>query len=115
MISEVAWLEICAEKAAEARAAWLADPDTEAERFALLRGARDAKLATTDYLVAPDYPLTDEQRVAVIGYRQALRDLPAQAGAPWDGGGELTPWPAQPACGGVSPDEAREESDAPCA
>ena len=97
LITQEAWQEICAAKAAEERAAWLASPDTEAERFEMLRGARDAKLAATDYLVAPDYPLTGEQRAAVIAYRQALRDLPAQEGAPWDGGGELTPWPEMPA------------------
>ena len=97
MITEAAWLEIRAARAAEEYAAWLADPETEAERFELLRQARDAKLAATDYLVAPDYPLTDEQRAAVTADRQALRDLPTQEGAPWDGGGELTPWPEEPA------------------
>ena len=96
MITEEAWLEICAAKAAEERAIWLTSPDTESERFELLRSARDAKLTATDYLVAPDYPLADEQRAVVTAYRQALRDLPAQEGAPWDGGGELTPWPEMP-------------------
>ena len=103
LISQEAWQEICAQKAAEEREEWLADPDTEAERFELLRAARDVKLAATDYLVAPDYPLTEEQRAAVTLYRQALRDLPAQEGAPWDGGGEATPWPEEP---GMSSEEA---------
>ncbi len=113
LITEAAWLAICAEKATEERAAWLADPDSEAERFELLRCARDGRLAETDHLVAPDSPLTDAQRAAMISYRQSLRDLPAQEGAPWDGGGELTPWPAKPACCGTAP--VAEESDAPCA
>lgn len=96
LITEAAWLEICAAKAAEEYAAWLADPDTMAERFTMLRAARDAKLTGTDYLVAPDYPLTDDARAEVTAYRQALRDLPAQEGAPWDGGSEGTPWPEMP-------------------
>ena len=96
MITEEAWLEICNAEAAEAYAGWLASPETEAERFEMLRRARDAKLAATDYLVAPDYPLTDAERAAVTAYRQALRDLPAQEGAPWDGGGPATPWPEAP-------------------
>ena len=111
LITGEAWQEICAAKAAEERAEWLASPDTVAERFELLRGARDAKLAATDYLVAPDYPLTDEERAAVTAWRQALRDLPAQAGAPWDGGGALTPWPAEPACC----EKAPAEGENPCA
>ncbi|WP_308622077.1 phage tail assembly chaperone, partial [uncultured Desulfovibrio sp.] len=59
----------------------------------MLRSARGARLDATDYLVAPDYPLASERKAAVITYRQALRDLPARDGAPWDGGGEATPWP----------------------
>ena len=102
---------MCADRAAEARAAWLESPDTEEERFAMLRSARDAKLAATDYLVVPDYPLSEEERAAVTAYRQVLRDLPAQPGAPWDGDGEATPWPAQPACCGKVP----AEGEKPCA
>ncbi|MDY0204729.1 MAG: phage tail assembly chaperone [Desulfovibrio desulfuricans] len=34
--------------------------------------------------------------MTIKAYRQFLRDLPAQEGAPWDGGGELTPWPELP-------------------
>ena len=45
----------------------------------------------------PDYPISDDQRAVVQAYRQALRDLPSQEGAPWDGGGEETPWPELPA------------------
>ena len=68
----------------------------EQEKFILLRGMRDGKIAATDYLIMPDYPLPEEKKAGVLAYRQALRDLPAQSGAPWDGGGELTPWPTMP-------------------
>ena len=44
-----------------------------------------------------DYPLDNTLKEAVQLYRQALRDLPSQEGAPWDGGGEETPWPVMPA------------------
>ena len=65
--------------------------------FTNLRTERDRRLAATDYLLMPDYPISDDQRAVVQLYRQALRDLPAQPGAPWDGGGEATPWPELPA------------------
>ena len=65
--------------------------------FTNLRTERDRRLAATDYLLMPDYPISDDQRAVVQAYRQALRDLPAQSGAPWDGGGEATPWPDLPA------------------
>lgn len=71
-------------------------PPTEAELFQRLRTERDSRLAATDYLLMPDYPIPADQRTAVQAYRQALRDLPAQDGAPWDGGGKETPWPEIP-------------------
>lgn len=81
--------------AAEAEAARLAEYNSEAARFERLRAERDRRLTATDYLLMPDYPISDVQRAVVQAYRQALRDLPAQSGAPWDGGGESTPWPEQ--------------------
>lgn len=84
-------------KAAEAEAARLAEYNSEAARFERLRAERDQRLTATDYLLMQDYPLQEDQRTAVQTYRQALRDLPAQDGAPWDGGGEATPWPELPA------------------
>lgn len=83
--------------AAEAEAARLAEYNSEAARFERLRSERDQRLAATDYLLMPDYPLSDDQRTILQVYRQALRDLPSQEGAPWDGGGEETPWPVMPA------------------
>lgn len=82
--------------AAEAEAARLAEYNSEAARFERLRAERDRRIAATDYLLMPDYPLAENSRAAVQSYRQALRDLPTQEGAPWDGGGEATPWPAMP-------------------
>lgn len=69
---------------------------TQEELFAALRIQRDSRLTATDYLLMPDYPIDDTTRAAVQTYRQALRDLPSQSGAPWDGGGEATPWPMLP-------------------
>lgn len=83
--------------AAEAEAARLAEYNSEAARFERLRAERDRRLTATDYLLMPDYPISDDQRAVVQAYRQALRDLPAQEGAPWDGGGDETPWPELPA------------------
>lgn len=82
--------------ATEAEAARLAEYNSEEARFERLRAERDRRLSVTDYLLMPDYPISDDQRAVVQTYRQALRDLPAQSGAPWDGGGEATPWPAAP-------------------
>lgn len=82
--------------AAEAEAARLAEYNSEAARFERLRSERDQRLAATDYLLMPDYPISDDQRTILQVYRQALRNLPSQEGAPWDGGGEDTPWPEIP-------------------
>lgn len=84
--------------AAEAEAARLAEYNSEEARFERLRSERDRRLAATDYLLMQDYPLDDTRKEAVRLYRQSLRDLPSQEGAPWDGGGEATPWPELPAC-----------------
>ena len=83
--------------AAEAEAARLAEFNSDAARFERLRAERDSRIAATDYLIMPDYPLAEDSRAAVQSYRQALRDMPTKEGAPWDGGGEATPWPAMPA------------------
>lgn len=64
--------------------------------FLGLRIARDARLADTDKMLLPDYPITAEALEKVKTYRAGLRNLPDQPGAPWDGGGEETPWPELP-------------------
>ena len=71
-------------------------PPTTDQLFAALRAARDARLADTDKMLLPDYPISADSLALVKIYRNALRDIPAQPGAPWDGGGELTPWPELP-------------------
>ena len=80
------WPDLCA---AHARA-------VHTGLFAALRAARDARLASTDKILLPDYPISAEGLPLVKAYRAALRDLPDQPGAPWDGGGAATPWPTRP-------------------
>lgn len=65
--------------------------EVEAEAFAALRAERDKRLADTDYMVMPDYPIGLDKYEAVKAYRQALRDLPQHEGAPWVDGD--IPWP----------------------
>lgn len=84
------------QEAAGAEAIRLAEYNSETARFERLRTERDRRLASTDYLLMPDYPLDITVKEAVQVYRQALRDLPSQDGAPWDGGGKETPWPLMP-------------------
>lgn len=49
-----------------------------------VRGIRDTKLSETDYLVVPDYPISEERLAEVKTYRQALRDIPEQTKFPKD-------------------------------
>ena len=65
---------------------------TDDELASQVRTERDSKIAKTDYLAMPDYPLSDEDRVQVFAYRQALRDLPTQEGFPRE-----VVWPNEPA------------------
>ncbi len=53
-----------------------------------IRSERDALLKECDWTQLADAPV---DQAAWATYRQALRDIPAQAGFPWD----IT-WPAQP-------------------
>ena len=84
-------------EAEAAEAARLEEYNSEPARYQRLRAERDRRIAATDYLVMPDYPLGEAVKAAVSTYRQELRDLPAQEGAPWDGGESGTPWPEVPA------------------
>lgn len=69
------------------------DPEpTEEELAVAARRQRDYMLNATDYLVMPDYPLSEEDRAAVTAYRQALRDIPQSDGFPAD-----IAWPDIPA------------------
>ena len=55
---------------------------TEEELARNVRGARNAKLSETDYLVTSDYPISEENIAEVKVYRQALRDITEQGSFP---------------------------------
>lgn len=58
------------------------------EKAGQVRSERNTKLAATDWTQVADAPVDKE---AWATYRQALRDVPQQAGFPW-----VVEWPAQP-------------------
>lgn len=64
---------------------------TDEDRAEAARERRDQLLADTDYLLMPDYPLGAAELEAVKTYRQALRDVPEQAGFP-----ASIEWPEKP-------------------
>jgi hypothetical protein len=51
-------------------------------RRANVRIQRNDKLSKTDWAVLPDSPLSTEDKAVYENYRNALRDVPAQAGFP---------------------------------
>lgn len=65
-------------------------PDAR-EVEANLRLQRDNLLKASDWTQIDDAPLTAEQKAAWAVYRQALRDVPAQAGFP-----DAIDWPIAP-------------------
>lgn len=81
----------------------LNNPQYIAELFELLRMQRSLRLAEYDTKISQIERQARlgmdvaEQIAAWDAYAQALCSLPEQEGAPWDGGGELTPWPVMPA------------------
>ena len=71
--------------------------------FASLRKERDTRINSILWMrerhsdeleLGPETSLTPEQYTALLTYIQALRDLPAQPGAPWPAGD--IPWPVLP-------------------
>ena len=67
------------------------------ELAASIRAERDRRLAMTDHLVMPDYPISSGKLEDAKAYRQALRDLPQQSGFPWGGPDDpACPWPEEP-------------------
>ena len=75
------------------------------ELFSRLRIKRDTRINSVLWMrerhadeleLGKGTSLTPEQYTALLTYIQALRDIPQQEGAPWDGGGEQTPWPIKP-------------------
>lgn len=62
-----------------------------APAWALLRTNRDQRLAASDKMMLPDYPISEEQQAAWATYRQALRDLPENTADPTN-----PDWPETP-------------------
>ena len=60
----------------------------DAQQAASVRSTRDEKLKATDWTQVDDAPV---DKATWATYRQALRDIPAQAGFPWD-----VNWPVEP-------------------
>ena len=69
----------------------LGELKTDEDYASEAREKRNALIAETDYMAMPDYPLDDEKKAAVFAYRQALRDVPEQAGFP-----RQIDWPVKP-------------------
>ena len=101
------WADLCAAHASAAHTGL----------FASLRAARDARLANTDKMLLPDYPVGADALPVIKAYRAALRNLPDAPGAPWDGGGSATPWPTAPntANSTTSSTSSTSQADQPCA
>ena len=57
-------------------------PLTPEEKASTIRQQRDALLSETDYLMMPDYPMSELARENLKVYRQALRDVPKQPDFP---------------------------------
>lgn len=68
-----------------------APEQTQEEKEQTARNERNMKLTFTDWTQLPDAPLTAETKAAWAAYRQALRDVPEQAGFP-----DVIEWPEQP-------------------
>jgi hypothetical protein len=64
-------------------------PEPDAAFAAIQR--RNKFLRITDKFVLPDFPLSDDLKVAIVNYRQQLRDLTDQSGFP-----NSIVWPEQP-------------------
>lgn len=72
-------------------AIYLTDEEYDTVLAASARQKRDRLIAVTDYLVTPDYPIESDRLAKVKIYRQALRDIPEQAGFP-----RTIAWPEKP-------------------
>ena len=72
-------------------AIYLTDAEYDTVLAASARQKRDRLIAATDYLVTPDYPISDDRLAKIKTYRQALRDIPEQAVFPRD-----IVWPKKP-------------------
>ncbi|EII3125342.1 tail fiber assembly protein [Vibrio parahaemolyticus] len=61
-------------------------------KWAEIRKYRDHLISETDWTQMPDAPLSSAQKTEFANYRQALRDVPNNAGDPDD-----VEWPEKPA------------------
>ena len=64
---------------------------TDEELAQQIRAKRNSLLFQTDYLMMPDYPISDDKRKLIEEYRRALRDIPEQSGFP-----RTIAWPEKP-------------------
>jgi len=69
----------------------LSADELTAINWAEVRATRDGLLASCDWTVATDTPLSDENKAKWVTYRTALRDLPANTDDPLD-----VTWPDAP-------------------
>ena len=60
----------------------LDDPNELDNKKSSVRSIRNNKLKESDWTLSTDSPLTNSQKTEVTTYRQALRDLPADADFP---------------------------------
>jgi len=73
-------------------AVWQAgQADRDAEQAKFVREERDQKLAECDWRVIKSLESNQPQDFQWASYRQALRDVPSQAGFPWS-----VVWPQLP-------------------
>jgi hypothetical protein len=75
--------------AAEQEAAYKAQKD--AAQAESVRSQRNQLLKGSDWTQLDDTPFDNAKKIAWANYRQALRDIPDQAGFPWD-----IQWPSAP-------------------
>lgn len=76
----------------------VAEFNSDSAKMERLKNKRNAILKATDYLVLPDVAAEIGPQILSIiyKYRKLIRNIADQKGAPWDGGGEKTPWPQPP-------------------
>lgn len=73
-------------------AVWQADQsNSDVEKAESVRRERDQKLAESDWRVIKSLESNQPQDFEWASYRQALRDVPSQAGFPWS-----VVWPQSP-------------------
>jgi len=75
--SNVIWLSSNVEMPTEAQVLKKKQELDDALPMKKLREKRDKLLALSDVYMITDFPLTDEEKLEVRNYRQALRDLPS--------------------------------------